>query len=71
MDWRQAVEAEPAGILVGDRDGRLTYLNPAAARALGADPAEALTGRLVSDLLGYFPAAAAAPRILPSGESVW
>lgn len=57
MDWFQAIEGEPAGILVADRDGRVTYANPAATRALGEPP----VGRPVRELLEGYPLAAGSP----------
>ena len=71
MDWALAVEAEPAGILVGDGDGRLSYLNPAAARVLRSAGAEPRLGHPVAELLRGFPVTAGAPRGLPDGGSVW
>ncbi len=71
MDWSLAVDGEPAGILVGDGDGRLSYINPAAARALGGVAPGSLIGRPVAGLLSDFPVAVRNRRQLPGGESVW
>ncbi|HET9077194.1 MAG TPA: SpoIIE family protein phosphatase [Acidimicrobiales bacterium] len=71
MDWSQVVEAEPAGVLVADRSGHLTYLNRSAARALGRSAAGELIGEPVASVLGDFPAALRSSQRLPGGESVW
>ena len=45
----RVLEASPVGLLTMDHDGRLSEVNPAAARLVGA-PASELHGRVVADL---------------------
>lgn len=61
--YRRMVETASEGVWTGDRDGRTTFVNQAAAHMLGLDP-EAIVGRPFGDFVGDRDAAVAVKRSL-------
>jgi PAS domain S-box-containing protein len=61
--YRRMVETASEGVWTGDREGRTTFVNEAAARMVGLDP-DAIVGRPFSDFVGDRDAAVAVKRSL-------